>query len=78
MAYFSPSVRLPFPSQGGKMLCPSVVRFAGQGGIQQGVQVPPRPPTKNNYQGNQRLLLVSNAAVEAENNIRTIKAAVQP
>ena len=33
--------------------------------ILEGVQVPPRPPTENNHQGNQRLLLVINAAVEA-------------
>ena len=32
---------------------------------------------ETNHQGNQRVLLVINAAVEAENNIRTIKAAVQ-
>ena len=36
------------------------------------------PPTENNHQGNQSLLLVINAAVEAENKTRTIKAAVQP
>ena len=36
------------------------------------------PPTENNHHGNQRLLLILNAAVEAEKNIRRIKAAVQP
>ena len=46
--------------------------------ISEGVHVPPRPPTETNHQGNQRLLFVRNAAVEAENNIRTIKATVQP
>ena len=44
--------------------------------IPEGFQIPKRLPTENNYQGNQRLLLVRNLAVEAENNIRTIKAAV--
>ena len=42
------------------------------------VQVPSRPPTENNHQGNQRRLVVRNLAVEAENNTRTIKASVQP
>ena len=46
--------------------------------ISEGVQVSPRPPTENNHQGNQRLVLVRNAAVKAEKKIRTIKAAVQP
>ena len=46
--------------------------------ISKGVQVPPRPRTENNHQGNQRLLLVRNAALEAEKKIRTIKAAVKP
>ena len=46
--------------------------------ISEGVQVPPRPPTENNHQGNQRLLLVRNSPVEEEKNIRTIKASVQP
>ena len=46
--------------------------------ISEGAQVPPRPPTKNGHQGNQKLLLVRNAAVEAEKKMRTIKAAVQP
>ena len=34
--------------------------------ISEGVQVPPMPPTENNHQGNQRLLLVKNTAVEAK------------
>ena len=42
----------------------------------EGVQVLPIPPTKNIHQVNQRLLLVRNAAVEAENKTRTIKAVV--
>ena len=46
--------------------------------ISEGVQVPPRLPTGNNHQGNQRLILVRNAAVEAEKNTRTTKVAVQP
>ena len=46
--------------------------------ISEGVQVPQRLPTETNHQGNQRLILVINAAVEAEKNIRTIKSAVQP
>ena len=40
--------------------------------ISEGVQVPQRLPTETNHQGNQRLILVINAAVEAENNTRTI------
>ena len=44
--------------------------------ISEGIQVSPRPSAENIYQGNQRLLLVRNAALEEENNIRTIKAAV--
>ena len=46
--------------------------------ISEGVQVPPRPPNETNHQGNQRLFLVINTAVEAKNNTRTIKAWVQP
>ena len=46
--------------------------------ISEGVQVPPRPPTETNHQGNQMFFLVRNAAVEAENKTRTIKALVQP
>ena len=46
--------------------------------ISEGFQFPPRPPTEKNHKENQRLLLVRNAAVEEENNIRTIKEAVQP
>ena len=34
--------------------------------ISEGVQVPQRPPTENNHQGTQMLLLVRNAAVESE------------
>ena len=45
--------------------------------ISEGVQVPPRLPAENHHQGNQRLLLVRNSAVEAEKNSTTIKAAVQ-
>ena len=45
--------------------------------ISEGVQVTPRSPTEINHQGNQRLLLIINAAFEEENNIRTIKVAVQ-
>ena len=33
--------------------------------ISEGVQAPPSPPPENNHQGNQRLLLVRNAVVEA-------------
>ena len=46
--------------------------------ISEGVQVPQRIPTETNHQGNQRLLLVINAAAEAEKKTRTIKPAVQP
>ena len=46
--------------------------------ISEGVQVPQRPPTETNNHGNQRLLLVRNAAVESENKKITIKAEVQP
>ena len=35
------------------------------------------PPTENNHQGNQRLLLVINMSVEAEKKTRTMKLAVQ-
>ena len=42
-------------------LSPKVREFL----ISEGVQVPPRPPTENNHQGNHRLLLVRNAVVEA-------------
>ena len=35
LACLSLSVRHPFPSRGGGRLCPSVVYFAGQGGIKQ-------------------------------------------
>ena len=40
--------------------------------ISEGVQVTQRLPTETNHQGNQRLLLVINASVEADKNIRTI------
>ena len=46
--------------------------------ISEGLQVPQRLPTETNHQGNQRLLLVRNAVVEAEKKIRTIKEALQP
>ena len=46
--------------------------------VSEGVQVPQRLPTETNHQGNHRLLLVINIAVEAEKKIRTIKASVQP
>ena len=46
--------------------------------ISEGVQVPQRLPTENNHQLNQRLLLVRNAEVESEKNIRAIKASVKP
>ena len=46
--------------------------------ISEGFQVPPRPPPENNHQGNKRLPLVINAAVEAEKKIRTIKLELQP
>ena len=55
-------------------LSPNVKEFL----ISEGVQVPPRPKSGNNHQGNQRLPLVRNAAVEAEKKTRIIKAAVQP
>ena len=41
--------------------------------ISEGVQVHPSIPTETNNQGNQRLLLVRNAAVEAEKKRITIK-----
>ena len=40
--------------------------------LSEGVQVPPRPPTENNHQGNQRLILVIIVAMEAEKKIITI------
>ena len=46
--------------------------------ISEGVQVPQRLPTETNHQGNQRLILVINAAVEAEKNTRAIKATLKP
>ena len=45
--------------------------------ISEGVQVPPRPPTENNHQEKQKVLLVKNAALKAENNIRKINVAVK-
>ena len=57
-----------------KMFSPDIREFL----ISKGVQVPPRPPTEKNHQGNQRNVLVRNAAVEAEKKTRTIKATVQP
>ena len=44
-----------------KNLIPDVRYFL----ISEGVQVPPRPPTETNHQGNQRLILVRNVEVEA-------------
>ena len=55
-------------------LSPDVREFL----ISEGVQVPQILPTETNHQGNQRLLLVRNAALEAEKNTRTIKSAIQP
>ena len=46
--------------------------------ISEGVQFHLRSSTENNHQGNQRLYLVKNVAVDSEKNIRTIKAEVQP
>ena len=57
-----------------KKLIPDVREFL----ISEGVQVPQIIPTETNNQGNQRLSLVRNTAVEAEKNTRTIKSAVQP
>ena len=55
-------------------LSPDVREFL----ISEGVQVPPRPPTETNHQGNHRLLLVINETVKPEKKFRTTKAAVQP
>ena len=46
--------------------------------ISEEVQPPPSQPTEKNHQGNQRLLLVKNEAVETEKKIITIKSSVQP
>ena len=46
--------------------------------ISEGVQVPQRLPIETNHQINQRVVLVRNAAVEAEKKIRTIKGLLQP
>ena len=46
--------------------------------ISEVVQGPSRMPTETNRQGNQRPLLVINAAAEAEKNIIKIKATLQP
>ena len=46
--------------------------------ISEGVQVPPRTPTETNRQGNHRLLLVINEALEVEKKIIKIKSVVQP
>ena len=55
-------------------LIPDVREFL----ISEGLQVPRIIPTETNHQGNQRLILVRNAAAGAEKNIRAIKSAVQP
>ena len=57
-----------------KILSPNIREFL----ISERVQVPPRTITKIDHQGNHKLLLIRNAAVEAENKTRTIKVAVQP
>ena len=49
-----------------KNLSPNVRDFL----ILEGVQSPPGMPTENSHQGNQRLLLVRNVAVEAEKNCK--------
>ena len=54
--------------------CPDAMELL----ISEGVQVLPNPPTETNHHGNQRLLSVRNASVDAENKISTIKAVVQP
>ena len=46
--------------------------------ISEGVKVPLRVPMKTNHYEKQRILLVRNSALEAENKIRTIKSTVQP
>ena len=46
--------------------------------ISEGVQVTRRLPTETNHYGNQRIILVRNAALKAEKINRTIKASVQP
>ena len=46
--------------------------------IPEGVKFPQRLPAETNHQGNQRLLLIRNAAVKAEQNIITIEDMVQP
>ena len=55
-------------------LSPDVREFL----ILEGVKVTKILPTETNHQGNQRLFLVRNAAVESEKNIITKKSAVQP
>ena len=45
--------------------------------ILEGLQVPQRLTTETNHKGNQRLLLIRNAAVVAEKNTRTIKSVVK-
>ena len=55
-------------------LIPDVREFL----ISEGVQAFQIIPTETNNQGNQRLSLVRNTAVESEKNTRTIKSAVQP
>ena len=55
-------------------LSPEIREFS----ISEVFQVLPSTSTENNIQGNQRFLLVMNAAVEAEKKTRTIKAALQP
>ena len=55
-------------------LSPDVREFL----ISEGVQVTQKLPTETIHQGNQRLILVRNAAVEVERKTRTIKAALQP
>ena len=54
-------------------LSPDVQEFL----VSEGVQIPARLTRKTNHQGNQKLLLVKDAAVEADKNNRTIKAAFQ-
>ena len=46
--------------------------------ITEKVQFPPIPLNETNQQENQKIILVRNAAVEAEKKIITINAAVQP
>ena len=62
----SPSQDVTFPLDIAATFFKNLIPDGREFLVPEGFQVPPRPPTENIHQGDQRLLLVRNEAAEAE------------